>query len=143
LPTAQRTPLFRQTAKRIEPIATFVALGGPEQSPEWSVELVTGSGTTMNKTLITFGVLTSLCAAAAVTSLSSGAVNAQEKIQASVQESVRETVQEVVLTTQKAEQPVQEDCSRQVWPHFSQACLRGRDVQVSVRNVSVRTPVQR
>ena len=92
----------------------------------------------MNKALITFSVLTSLCAAAAVTSFSSETVNAQEN----VQENVQANIQEIGLI-QKAEPPVQDDCSRQVWPNFSQSCLRGRDVQVTVRNVSVRTPERR
>lgn len=132
----QRTPLFRKTVKRIGPLATFVALGHPEQSLECSVELVTGSGTTMNKALITFSILTSLCVAAAVTSFAS-LVNAQENSQENSQE----------IDTQKADpplaSPVQEDCSSQVWPNFSQSCLRGRDIQVTVRNVSVRTPERR
>jgi hypothetical protein len=136
----QRTPLFRKTVKRIGPLATFVALGHPEQSLECSVELVTGSGTTMNKALITFSILTSLCVAAAVTSFAS-LVNAQENSQENFQENTQE------IGTQKADpplaSPVQEDCSSQVWPNFSQSCLRGRDIQVTVRNVSVRTPERR
>ena len=103
------------TVKRIEAM-TFVTVGAPaEQSAGWSVQLVTGTGTTMNKTLITFSVLTSLCVAAAVTSFASEAMSAQPPSAAQT-------------TDQLPADPSQSDCSTQVWPRFSQSCLTGRDV---------------
>ena len=84
----------------------------------------------MNKALMTFSVLTSLCVAAAVTSFASEAMSAQ-------QTGATQT------TDQLPAESSQSDCSTQVWPHFSQSCLTGRDVQVKVRNVSASTPERR
>jgi hypothetical protein len=41
-------------------------------------------------------------------------------------------------TTQQPAQPASaiEDCSKQVWPHFSPSCLRNADRAVSVRLVT-------
>ena len=78
----------------------------------------------MNKAIITLSVLASLCTAAAVTSFTSEVVSAEE-----------------IVSSQKADRqpanPLKDDCASQVWPNFSQSCLRGRVTQVTVRNVSV------
>jgi len=74
----------------------------------------------MNTALITCSILASLAAATAVTSLTSEVVKADE-------------------AGPGVEQPMptsRDDCSIQVWPNFSQSCLRGRDTHVTVRNVS-------
>jgi len=91
----------------------------------------------MNKALITLSIFASLGvslgvslgAAAAITSLTSAVVNAEE-----------------IVPVPKVDQPVadvqavvQDDCSIQIWPNFSQSCLRGRDTHLTVRNVSVIT----
>jgi hypothetical protein len=47
--------------------------------------------------------------------------------------------QEVTPPTVKAETVV-EDCTKQVWPHFSPACLRNTDKAITVRFV---TPARR
>ncbi len=82
----------------------------------------------MNKVLITCSVLASLGVAAVVTSFASEAVNAQE-----------------IGPTSNSSQPLadRDDCSSQVWPNFSQSCLKGRNTQVTVRNVNVRMPERR
>jgi hypothetical protein len=83
----------------------------------------------MNKVLITFCVLACLGAATAVSGLTSGVANAEEIGPAPKVDQPIAAVQAVV----------QDDCSIQVWPNFSQSCLRRRDTHVSVRNVSVKT----
>jgi len=95
----------------------------------------------MNKALITLSIFASLGvslgvslgAAAAITSLTSAVVNAEEIVPVPKVDQPVADVQAVVQAV------VQDDCSIQIWPNFSQSCLRGRDTHLTVRNVSVIT----